>query len=546
MRPHHAKSNGTVTVGPISDVMGHSAPADIFILVHPRHFDCVERCVASMRKNIQPGGGKICIVTAALPGDLRRRLDGLGCTYLHEADVFGTDAAGIAGGNKVFAQFLKWELRRFSSTPTYLAVDAATVVPERTDTLIEDQPALFCENRFRFGWLMCFNYFFGQIPIPTAPASGEICHFDCAILDEMVGKIQGRWNASWMNAATAIVHQVAGTAFDAADAFAHYLHLFYPDRFLKADATLFRAIVRSSESEIAAMPASPPISPAEIGTGVSATEASVRIGVVRMGTLGYNGRFANQIFQYAFLRSYAEKHELRAECPPWIGSSLFGHQSILSQNTLPVYREDKGDADEMIRFDSDRRYDDFELWGYFQDPRHWAEDPERFRSLFTPLPFLKQPLDDAIGRLKKPGQTLVAIHLRRGDFNGGPVFWPAPEEWYLRWLAEIWHTLPDPILYVASDDPVNVLPRFAAYQPKTAADLGVTVNGAEYYSDFYVLSQCNVLGISNSSFSFSAAMLNRGAELFSRPDPSLEQLVSFDPWNSDVQLRKAEPLRLAA
>ena len=267
-----------------------------------------------------------------------------------------------------------------------------------------------------------------------------------------------------------------------------------------------------------------------------------------MSTLGHNGRFANQIFQYAYLKAYANREGLQAECPPWIGCSLFGHLTAMGENELPVYRENKGDVDEMIRFDPGTHARNFELWGYFQNPRHWAENRREFRGLFQPLPFLKNPLDEAIGRIRGSGQTLVAIHLRRGDFIGGPVFWQAPEAWYLQWLAQIWPSLPNPVLYVASDDLKNVLPHFAGYAAKSAADLNVTVNGAEFYSDFYVMSQCDVLGISNSTFSFAAAMMNEKARVFARPDPVVEGMVGFDPWAADVQLRKPEagPQSIAA
>ena len=153
---------------------------------------------------------------------------------------------------------------------------------------------------------------------------------------------------------------------------------------------------------------------------------------------------------------------------------------------------------------------------------------------------MKNPLDEALARLRAGGKTLVAIHLRRGDFSGGATFWPAPEAWYLRWLKEVWSTLANPVLYVATDDPKNVLPQFAAYQPLTTGDLNMMVNGAEYYSDFYVLSQCDVLGISNSTFSFAAAMMNTTATLFVRPEPVAERMIEFDPWTSEVQLKKAE------
>ena len=47
--------------------------------------------------------------------------------------------------------------------------------------------------------------------------------------------------------------------------------------------------------------------------------------VILMSTLGSNGRFGNQIFQYAFLNIYAKKYDLDIKTPSWIGHDLFGH-----------------------------------------------------------------------------------------------------------------------------------------------------------------------------------------------------------------------------
>ena len=48
--------------------------------------------------------------------------------------------------------------------------------------------------------------------------------------------------------------------------------------------------------------------------------------VVTMYCLGKLGRFGNQLFQYAYLKIYAQIHDLRVETPEWIGQYLFGHK----------------------------------------------------------------------------------------------------------------------------------------------------------------------------------------------------------------------------
>ena len=139
-----------------------------------------------------------------------------------------------------------------------------------------------------------------------------------------------------------------------------------------------------------------------------------------------------------------------------------------------------------------------------------------------------------MAKIAAKGKTLVAIHLRRGDFGYGQ-FWIAPETWYLEWLAKHWPQLDQPVLYIASDDPA-IHRQFATYSPMTAADLDPPQAGAEFYDDFHVLTQADHVAISNSSFSFVAGMLNRRAKNFLRPDLAAQQLVAYDPWNADVLL----------
>jgi hypothetical protein len=479
------------------------------------------KCVESVIAQLKRGQGRLVVVAPNLPPEIREQLEQLGCEILEPGQVCGFEASAIPGESeareRLFFQILKWELRRFATTPTYLVIEANRELTRPTDLWNDNRPVLFCENRFRFGYLLCFNWFVGQIPYPASPACGPLLHMDRSVVDEMVAKIQGRYKAHWAQAMLAILQQVPGVAFDAGQNYGHYVGIFRAGTFsVQTSAPSGRPLNKENP------------------------------GVVRMGTLGYNGRFANQIFQYAYLKLYSAGHGLRAECPPWIGCSLFGHQTTMGTDELPIYRENKGSVDEMIQFDPSEHHRDFELWGYFQDPRHWTDHRQAFRGLFEPLPFLKKPLDDAIGRLRTGNKTLVAIHLRRGDFSGGPTFWPAPEAWYLHWLQKAWPTLTNPVLYVATDDPGNVLPQLAAYAPRSAMDLNVTVNGAEFYSDFYVLSQCDVLAISNSTFSFAAAMMNTRATAYLRPDPVREELIRFDPWSSDVQLRKPESIAIAA
>jgi Glycosyl transferase family 11 len=298
------------------------------------------------------------------------------------------------------------------------------------------------------------------------------------------------------------------------------------------------------------------------------------IPVLTMSSIGQLGRFANQLFQYAFLRICAQQSGARVECPAWIGQTLFGHQDApISQrlppaveikdlnvgqslfDVIPVfipYIEKLADA-KSSRIDSDALnagLSNVDLWGFFQfHTRAWKPHQQYFRALFEPVDALKLALDDGLKLLRSKGKTIVGIHLRRSDYLTEPragftlVF---PTKWYCEWLDGIWSELEDPILLLCSDDLDGIVDDFAKFSPVTTRDLKIQLpvgmEELDFYTDFYMLSQCDVVCSSNSNFSFVACMLNQQAQMFVRPHWDFSsRFISFDPWDSDPLLYMGEP-----
>lgn len=269
----------------------------------------------------------------------------------------------------------------------------------------------------------------------------------------------------------------------------------------------------------------------------------VKKSVIGMSTLGSNGRFANQIFQYAFLNIYAKQHQLKLQTSEWIGQYLFGHQDPVVSRELPQVKDPYSEIDDLakaIKDNSITPYTNVDFWGYFQyHTSSYAPHKEYFRSLFQPVPKVKIKLHQAAQSLQDKGKTLVGLHLRRGDY-GYNEFFLSPNEWYKAWLQEIWCSLEQPILFIASDEIDEVIDDFREYNPITSRDLGIELPEAPFYPDFYLLSQCDIVAISNSSFSFTACMLNERARLFVRPHLLQEKLFPFDPWNDYPILRESQ------
>ena len=291
--------------------------------------------------------------------------------------------------------------------------------------------------------------------------------------------------------------------------------------------------------------------------------------VLTMSCLGKLGRFGNQMFQYAFLRICAEKSGSRIECPFWIGQTLFGHKDASISQQLPpaiercdvgenlfdaipeliLYLEKISDA-KSSRVGSEtleKGLTNVDLWGFFQfNTQFFAPYKEYIRSLFQPVIELKYPLEDSLKILRSKGKTIVGIHIRRGDYITGWQFGCTltfPAKWYCEWLDGIWNELDNPVLFLCSDDIDSILPDFQKFSPVTCQDLDVKLPESmqdlnlEFYIDFFILSNCDVACISNSTFSFLACMLNERGKIFVRPHWDFStKFTAFDPWNSEPLL----------
>ncbi|MFZ2100916.1 MAG: FkbM family methyltransferase, partial [Oricola sp.] len=261
---------------------------------------------------------------------------------------------------------------------------------------------------------------------------------------------------------------------------------------------------------------------------------------VTVSRLGQRGRFGNQIFQYMFLRCYAKDAGYGVETPEWIGRYLFGADDPLLTEPS-VYHEVKQTgltlADCHIA-NATENFPSADFNGFFQYRTNYYEPHRDFiRSLFHPSPEVLQRLAaarEAFAALEGP---VAGVHIRRGDYGYGPFF-IAPNDWYLEWLDEMGGGKPVTV-FLASDEVDGVRDAFAGHRVVTAADLGAEMPEAPYFPDFYFLTQSDALAISNSSFSFVAAMLNEKSERFMRPDLAQGKLIEFDPWNAEPLLTNA-------
>ena len=273
---------------------------------------------------------------------------------------------------------------------------------------------------------------------------------------------------------------------------------------------------------------------------------------ITMTRLGTHGRFANSIFQYAFLRVYAMQHNLAVQTSEWVGEQLFNLQPSPVTMALPAKAERRAAGafsqqlpplgDEFVGKDF-RGYAQYHT-SYYRPYRDFLCD------LFQPVESVRDRLAPAVARLDSLGRTRVGIHLRRGDY-GQRIFYITPVQWYLDWLKENWSRLDDPVLYVASEDR-ELVNAFRDYDPQTAESLGVDLKSEplaaytyqdydlqhrqahllDFFPDWYLLTWCEFLLIPNSTFSFTAAMLSPRLMSCHRSYLPTQRFRGIDPWDT--------------
>lgn len=253
-------------------------------------------------------------------------------------------------------------------------------------------------------------------------------------------------------------------------------------------------------------------------------------GVITMKNLGKLGRFGNQIFQYGFLKVYAKQHNLKVETPSWIGEYLFGCQDDDISKQLPSFMVEEYDLYKSPIYKRNSTIKNVDLWGFFQcHTSFYAREKDYFISLFQPTLDVEYIVKSAYQKLKNKGKTIIGIHLRQGDsYHSFPI------EWYQEWLKNIWNQLENPVLFLASDNLDDILDKFVEYNPITTQDLNCHLAQAPFYPDFYFLTECDILALSHSTFSYSASLLNQQATSFWCPNIRLQKLIKFEPWHTEI------------
>ena len=195
------------------------------------------------------------------------------------------------------------------------------------------------------------------------------------------------------------------------------------------------------------------------------------------------GGFGNQLHQYAAVRTYAERHGFKFECPEWVGRQIFDLDDAYPSCSLPEVNGGSAGVGPTV----EDGQGDVLISDYFQTQR-WVGMMSRAT--------LRRWLRVRPGWLSicAPAEPpAVAAHLRQGDYIGWPMVANVPRDAY---VDALWRwNLPSAVMWVEQSRPrmVDGVPPQIDFLP-----------------DFLMLMHARVLLRANSTFSWWAAALGEG------------------------------------
>jgi hypothetical protein len=258
-----------------------------------------------------------------------------------------------------------------------------------------------------------------------------------------------------------------------------------------------------------------------------------------------------------FLISYKEKFNLNLFITPWEGSKIFkktsGVELIPVLPPLNLY-------DGITNFVLNQKLISL-LKNDHQYPVQNAqiktlaiEGTSSFKSFQSKLQaaFELKPEIQIVFQEKKNqlvgARPLIVAHFRQGDYYEAQKrmqhVYVMPMSAYHDELSDFVSNMPDSFVYFASEKVQPILPLFEFFHPVTFENFDLKgvfqdlQTDLPLFFDYYMMTQADHLLISNSTLSFSAAMMNSKASTLKRPHFLTQTFRSFDPWSENALEKK--------
>ena len=226
-------------------------------------------------------------------------------------------------------------------------------------------------------------------------------------------------------------------------------------------------------------------------------------------TCDFMGGLGNQMFQVAHAIAQAKKNNLPTLFRTTSYTPLQGKQTLKYKNSIfskltfndnikPTYTVKEKEwafnpINELIIRPTS-------FFGYYQSDKNFYGYDDLIRDTFLPK---KETMDDLTIEFPELNEGVTCIHVRRGDYLKSPNVHPTIDEGFIK--EGLKHLTPQKYLMIFSDDI-----EWCKNNLSGLSDNLVFVDGDfEDYEEIWLMSNCNNYIISNSTFSWWGAFLNK-------------------------------------
>jgi hypothetical protein len=224
--------------------------------------------------------------------------------------------------------------------------------------------------------------------------------------------------------------------------------------------------------------------------------------------MGHLGRLGNQMFQYAFLIAYNNKHGniplINRNRKQMTGGDPL-HKMVIDDcfdltaedinNHVGLSMQRKRESTHHYNPSFDMVQGNLDVVGYFQDERYFKECSDVIRKEFTFKKEIQEQCDDIMKEFKK---ETVSVHIRRTDYLSLSEHHPIPSMSYFKKCMEEFSS--DVTYLIFSDD--------VQWCKENFIGNNMIIQENNHFVDLCLMTMCDHNIITNSSFSWWGAWLN--------------------------------------
>jgi len=218
---------------------------DVFINLHKKDAAVLPLCIRSVFRYLVPRPNRVTIVSNELPSSLLGEIGRYKIGFMNESSVIDelrrSDMPQIVyeGENRAgwyYQQFLKWGVRKYSKTDSYVTVDADVVFIRPIILVRHNKYVFHRRDEYHVPYFKTYEKLFSYFPERDKSYIANYMVFDVSIIDEIIARIEKLCvGKKWYEIVLDTIDKTELSSFSEFETYGHYMSRFYPYLFESCD-----------------------------------------------------------------------------------------------------------------------------------------------------------------------------------------------------------------------------------------------------------------------------------------------------------------------